>query len=205
MIAYDGSQPFHKNQGVAQVESLFSTEATFWLVNGVATGFTLQTLLGSAADDLAAEAVDRFHATLSQGEVEKETVEKAKKQTLENLEEICKWQRQTCAFDYEVAFTLCESFTAYWMLVKLIEVEWHKTLDTIAITETYQFLDGVLADREELEFIEKRYQAGEKLEDDEIVYLRSHWETGRKFFERMRAELGFLDRGIIPFVTTNGH
>lgn len=184
-----------------KIESLFACEETYWLTAAIATGFALQALLGKPADDLPAVAIDRFHETIRAGEVSDKEFDDAKAQTLDNLRRIHEWNNLICVFDYEKAFALCGGFTSYWLFTKLIEVEWQKVLGQEALRDSYQFLDGVLEDRAEFEQIEEKYRQGHALLDDEIIFLRSHWEAARIFFSRMEADMKLLKRGIIPFET----
>lgn len=194
-------ESFATDQDRTKIESLFACEETYWLTAAVATGFALQALLGKPAEDLSSVAIDRFNETIRAGEVSVQEFDDAKAQTLDNLKQIHEWNNQICVFDYEKAFALCAGFTSYWLFATLIEVEWQKVLDQEALRDTYQFLDGVLADRAEFEQIEEKYREGGTLLDDEVIFLRSHWEAARLFFIRMEADMKLLKRGILSFAT----
>ena len=93
---------------------------------------------------------------------------------------------------------------SYWLFSKLIEMEWERLLEDEARRENYLFLDGVIADQDELVIIREKVYQMKPLYDDEVVYLRSHWQVGADFFRRLQNKLILLDRGLISFVSAAG-
>ena len=90
-------------------------------------------------------------------------------------------------------------FTTYWLFFKLIELEWQEILDSEEIAETYQFMDTVIADGEELAEMEKNLLAGEPLDEDSKIYLRSHWRQVRSFWYDLQQDLLLLSQGMVPY------
>lgn len=183
-----------------QIEGLFASVNTYWLTAAVATAFALETLDVQEADG-AARAVERFNAAFTVQTHEAEALyQEAKAHALANMEGIRAWNSQTCAFDVHKAVMLCAGFSTYWLFTKLIEVEWQKVLDAEHLVDTYQFLDGVIEDQQESRIIAEKIEQGKALVDDEVVYLRAHWEHARDFFQRLQTEMRLLDQGLVPYV-----
>lgn len=191
-----------KDKEQIQIRSLFDSETSFWMTAAAATSFSLQSYLEATDEPSQREETEAMLQTFNQclraGEVEEEVVLKSKEKTLANLDAICAHEKKICAFNLETSLPVCFSFTSYWLLTKLIEVEWQKLLDEETVLSTYQFLDGVIYDRGELNIIRESMAKG-ALEDDEMVYIRTHWKQARLFFNRLYNEMQLLAAGVIPF------
>ena len=84
---------------------------------------------------------------------------------------IDEWNRQTPVFQDSCSLGISKGFTTYWLNYKLIELEWQQVLGLQEIEETYQFLNQVLADSEELDKIEQARQKQGMNEDQRIFCL----------------------------------
>lgn len=182
-----------------EMKSLFATKENFWLTMGLATGIARQALTGREFPDMQSIAAERFTENIRPGANDPEAVIDARKDSLANLEAIKQWLDARPDFQVENAFAINEAFTAYWLFAKLIELEWQKSLGEEALTEIYDFLDGTLAERAEVESIEKAYQVDENLSEDAQLFLRTLWSAGHNFFIRMRHDLRLLEGGFMDF------
>ena len=77
-----------------------------------------------------------------------------------------------------------------------IELEWQQVLGMEEIEETYQFLNQVLADSEELDQIEQAHNTN-SINDDQRLFLRSHWQRSKLFWTNLYANLQLFSRGLI--------
>ena len=64
------------------------------------------------------------------------------------------------------------------------------------VEETYQFLNLVLADSEELAQIEQAQQDG-CMNEDQRLFLRSHWQRSKLFWTNLYASLQLFALGLI--------
>ena len=55
------------------------------------------------------------------------------------------------------------------------------------------------ADGGELEAMEKSLLAGEELDEDSKIYLRSHWRQVREFWYDLEQDLLLLSQGLMPY------
>lgn len=200
----EGIRALRDNDRV-QVESLFTSERMYWLTASVATGFALAEIQDDAGrretDARDDKMLALFNDALRAGAVSEEIFNISRARTLDNLTAMSTIMRRYVVFNPERALQMCASFISYWLFTKLIEAEWQRVLEQEELKDTYMFLDGVIADQEELATIREKVLAGETLFDDEVVYLRSHWKSAYEFFARLQTTLMLLDRGLIPFVT----
>lgn len=177
----------------------FASEDAFWLTMGLATGSARQALTGADLPDMQALAAERFTDHIRPGVSNPEAIQAARQDTMANLEAIKKWLDGQEQFNLPAAFAINEAFTAYWVLSKLIEMEWQKGLGHEDMAELYEFLDGTLAARREIEGIAKAYAQGRPLSDDERLLARTHWSSGHNFFIRMRHDIRLLAHGYLEF------
>lgn len=59
----------------------------------------------------------------------------------------------------------------------------------LELSDTYLFLDGLLADGEELEKIEEILNRREPLSADQKLYLRSNWQRVHTFWQNLYDEI----------------
>ncbi len=190
-----------------QVESLFTSERMYWLTASIATGFALMEVQDGDArartDARANHMLEKFTEALRQGDISDDIFNASKAQALDNLGHLSQLMRYHAVFNPEWALGMCVGFISYWLFTKLIEVEWQRVLEREDERDSFIFLDGVIADQEELAHIREKVYRGEALFNDEAVYLRSHWEASADFFRRLESMLTLLDHGHIPFVTAH--
>lgn len=178
------------------IQSLFASEGYFWLTTALATAFALQEM--TAADQTAQEdvVVSLFNQAIREG-MDDDILQQAKQRSLDQVREINSWNNKTVVFQEDKSLNISKSFTVYWLMYKLIELEWQEVLGSEEIAETYQFLDGVLADRHELADIEQRLAENSPLEEDQQIFLRSHWSRAKMFWENLQGNLTLLAMGLL--------
>ena len=143
--------------------------------------------------------MDLFNQCIRQNKIDASEQEKAKAYALKGLEFINSYNRKKAVFQPEHSVRLCRCFTTYWLFFKLIELEWQEILASEEIAETYQFMDTVIADGEELEDMEKHLLSGQALDEDSKIYLRSHWRQVRSFWFDLQQDLLLLSQGLVPY------
>ena len=165
------------------------------------------------ATGLAAEEIERFCAEASQtvdtmqiielfnqcirnNDISVQELAQARQWSLDNLKLIDGWNRQTIVFQEWCSLGISKGFTAYWLNYKLIELEWQQVLGLEEIEETYQFLNQVLADSAELDQIEQAC-AGDGANEDQRLFLRSHWQRSKLFWTNLYSSLQLLSLGLI--------
>lgn len=190
------------------VESLFASERMYWLTASIATGFALVELQEGPdrqrtqqTDD---ELLEAINSCLRKGKIDDDVYAHSRAQTLSNLNDIVQILQRNMIFQPRHAICVCTAMVSYWLFSKLIEMEWERLLEDEARRENYLFLDGVIADQDELVIIREKVYQMKPLYDDEVVYLRSHWQVGADFFRRLQNKLILLDRGLISFVSAGG-
>lgn len=175
------------------LEKLLSSEAFYWLSMAVALSFARDALCESGKNKTEA-VVARFTMTLRSAgeEISSPAISLAQKDALLALNDIHGFLNDCVIFNRKKALPVCLSFTKYWLFNKLIELEWQQKLSTEAIVDTYLFLDGVIADQEELAYISEKIEKADTLLDDEVIYLRTHFANARKFFLGLENELKLI-------------
>lgn len=172
------------------LEKLLSSEAFYWLSMAVALSFARDTLCENAVHKTEA-VVARFTMTLrsASDSISNPAIELAQKDALSALNDIHSFLNDCVIFNRTKALPVCLSFTKYWLFNKLIELEWQQKLSTKTLVDTYLFLDGVIADQEELAYISEKIEKADTLLDDEVIFLRTHFSNARKFFLGLENEL----------------
>lgn len=182
------------------VESLFQSEGVFWLTTAVATGLAAEEVerfcAGTEKTVNPEQMIALFNQCIRNNEISAAELEQAKCWSMENLKQIDHWNRKTVIFQEQHSLGISKGFTAYWLNYKLIELEWQQVLGLKEIEGTYQFLDQVLADSEELEQIEYACQQG-SVNEDQRLFLRSHWQRSRIFWNEFYTSLRLLALGMI--------
>ena len=140
-----------------QLENLLSSEVFYWLSTAVALSFTREVIFGNFKTN-SEDVVASFTSALRKGEdkIDAEVIKEAQSNCLSALKDIKAYLNDCMMFDRKRAIPLCLGFTRYWLFTKLIELEWQKKAIEEDLVETYLFLDGVIADQEELTFIEAK-------------------------------------------------
>lgn len=178
-----------------EVQNLFASEGYFWLITALATAFALEEMdKGRKKEEEV--IVQLFNKAIRQG-LDEEMLTSAKQYSLQQVQQINNWNNKTIVFQEKDSLLISKSFTVYWLMYKLIELEWQEVLGNEEIAETYQFLDGVLDDRNELALIEETLSAKKSLDEDEQLFLRSHWERAKTFWHEMYIQLNLLALGLM--------
>lgn len=186
------------------VQSLFHSEGYFWLITATAISFAVEELTNCNDEACAEELQSKqmlvlFNRCIRNNRITDEELKSAKKAALADIEIIGRFNDDLFFFHAEKALKLCQAFTTYWLFFKLIELEWQEILDLDEINETYQFMDTVIADAEEFQIMAGLLQEGKLLDDDHIIYLRSHWQQVSRFFRDLKQDLLLLDRGLVVY------
>ena len=179
-----------------QLENLRSSEVFDGLSTAVALSFTREVIFGNFKTN-SEDVVASFTSALRKGEdkIDAEVIKEAQSNCLSALKDIKAYLNDCMMFDRKRAIPLCLGFTRYWLFTKLIELEWQKKAIEEDLVETYLFLDGVIADQEELTLIEEKVKKEDTLFDDEIIYLRTHFRNAQEFFRGLENELKLISLG----------
>ena len=177
------------------VQNLFDSEGYFWLITSLATAFALEEMDKSRKEEEKI-IVQLFNQTIREG-VNEEILTMVKQYSLQQVQQLNHWNNKTILFHEKNSLLISKSFTVYWLMYKLIELEWQEVLGKEEIAETYQFLDGILDDRNELALIEEKLASGEVLEEDQRLFLRSHWERAKAFWNEMYIQLNLFALGLM--------
>lgn len=185
------------------IETLFPSENFFWLATALATGLAAEEMERFYVESQDAvntvdttEIVELFYHCVRSNEMTEEEMQQAKAWSIGNLQLIDSWNRKTPVFHEWKSLGISKGFTAYWLNYKLIELEWQQILGTHEVEEIYLFLDQVLLDSEELQEIEQACISG-TINEDQRMFLRSHWQRSRLFWTNLYMDLQLLALGII--------
>ena len=179
----------------SEVQNLFASEGYFWLSTALATAFALEEM-DKARKKEEEMLVGLFNRAIRQG-MDDEILMTAKEYSLQQVQQLNNWNNKTVVFQAENSLAVSKSFTVYWLMYKLIELEWQEVLGNEEIVEIYQFLDGILEDRHELSAIENSLAMGEMLDEDQNLFLRSHWERAKTFWNEMYIQLNLFALGLM--------
>lgn len=179
----------------SEVQNLFASEGYFWLSTALATAFALEEM-DKARKKEEEILVGLFNRAIRQG-MDDEILMTAKEYSLQQVQQLNNWNNKTVVFQAENSLAVSKSFTVYWLMYKLIELEWQEVLGNEEIVEIYQFLDGILEDRHELSAIENSLAMGEMLDEDQNLFLRSHWERAKTFWNEMYIQLNLFALGLM--------
>lgn len=199
MQAASGLLSFSESS-INKAQSLFKSEGYFWLTTAAAVSFAAEIL--SCDHDTqkhSQEILDLFNQSIRNNEISAAEMKRAQALVMEDLHQINQYNDRAVIFKPEHGVQLCRCFTTYWLFFKLIELEWQEILASEEMAETYQFMDMVIADGEELEEMEKKLLAGESLDEDSTIYLRNHWLQVRSFWHDLQQDLMLLQAGLMPY------
>ena len=182
------------------VDSLFQSEGFFWLTTAVATGLAAEEMtrfFSDAPQNMnTKEIIALFNQCIRNNDITEHELEQARSWSMDNLKRIDRWNLKTMVFCDTGRLGISKGFTAYWLNFKLIELEWQQVLGLDEVEETYQFLNLVLADSEELAQIEQAQQDG-CMNEDQRLFLRSHWQRSKLFWTNLYASLQLFALGLI--------
>ena len=182
------------------VDSLFQSEGFFWLTTAVATGLAAEEMtrfFSDAPQNMnTKEIIALFNQCIRNNDITEHELEQARSWSMDNLKRIDRWNLKTMVFCDTGSLGISKGFTAYWLNFTLIELEWQQVLGLDEVEETYQFLNLVLADSEELAQIEQAQQDG-CMNEDQRLFLRSHWQRSKLFWTNLYASLQLFALGLI--------
>lgn len=188
------------NMNTHAVETLFQSEGYFWLVTALATGLAaeeMESFFQKETKEVDTEKIIQlFNQCIRNNDITDAEKKQATVWSMDNLKRIDRWNHGIVAFDEAKGLGISKGFTTYWLNYKLIELECQQVLGLDEVEETYQFLNQVLADREELDQIE---QACNKtgINEDQRMFLRSHWQNSHLFWTNLYASLQLFSLGLI--------
>ena len=207
-------QKFHNFINVFEPEeslslSLFNSESFYWLTSATAIAFATEELLKyqDRFPDLSLKPIKpmsseplikSFQESVKSGETTDQVKKEAQEAALYNLAILVSFAKGSLTFDPIAGLILGKTFATYWLIYKLIELEWQQILNLEEINETYLLLDTVILDHEELDNLEKHCLDGNISRDDR-VYLSSHWERVKYFWVNLHEDLQLLTAGYIKF------
>lgn len=182
------------------VESLFQSEGFFWLTTALATGLAAEEMERFCAETQQVMNIEQiivlFNQCIRNNVISEAELQQATVWSMDNLKLIDSWNRQTMVFREKSSLGISKGFTAYWLNYKLIELEWQQVLGLQEMEETYQFLNQVLADSEDLDQIEQACKTG-GISEDQRLFLRSHWQRSQLFWANLYASLRLFSMGLI--------
>ncbi|MFZ5945323.1 MAG: hypothetical protein ACOYVD_14555 [Bacillota bacterium] len=189
--------------------SLFNSEGFYWLTTATAIAFAAEELLKFQREfpELFSEGItplksepfiNLFKESIKQGETTEEIKKEAQRSALYNLEILNSFSKNSSCFKPLTGLILGKTFATYWLMYKLIELEWQQILNFEETQENYLLLDTVILDHEELEQLEEVCIKGDITQDNKI-YLRSHWERVRHFWSNLQEDLTLLADGYVSF------
>lgn len=183
----------------SKAQSLFQSEGYFWLATATAVCFAAERLEDEKNSGHSKEVLLLFNHCIRQNCIKEAEIKQAKLWAKSALRQINRYNSERVVFQPEHGIKLCQCFTTYWLFFKLIELEWQEMLAADEIAETYQFMDTVLADGEELEKMEETILSGGILDDDSKIYLRSRWRQVRGFWYDLEQDLLLLSQGFVSY------
>lgn len=201
----EGSMLAFSDTNKNMAKSLFNSEGYFWLTTAVASSFAVEELAKYYAEVMphicqsSQDILVLFNQCIRENNITYEQMLQARGWTLANLSLVEEYNGVPEVFNLGKSLVLSKCFTIYWLMFKLIEVEWQTVLELDEVAETYQFLDSIIADATELNEIEGLYQQNEALDDDQRVFLRSHWRTASAFWHNLCQDLDLLARGLVTY------
>jgi len=207
-------QKFHNFINVIDPEenlsiSLFNSEGFYWLTSATAIAFAAEELnkyqekfsdvFTKPITPMSSEPlIKSFQESVKSGEVSDQVKKEAQEATLYNLGILVSFAKTSLTFNPLTGLILGKTFATYWLIYKLIELEWQQILNSEETNENYLLLDTVILDHEELDNLEKHYLDGNISRDDSI-YLRSHWERVKYFWVNLHEDIQLLAAGYIKF------
>lgn len=190
-------------------ESLVNSERFFWLISSLAVSFASEEMKKYCDIYLkdfpvceeyirSNEIVGIFKRSIVDGDVSEDDFSFLKKYLLDDLELLSGFG---CDYASEYSpvkgFVIGKTFSTYWLTYKLTELEFQEVLGEEEKNNIYMILDGVIADHNELEEIEKALPGG--IDEDNKLYLESHWRNGSCFWQESYKDLVLLAGGITSY------
>ena len=174
-----------------KLQDIFLSEEYFWLITALAAacaeeeleGYILPKGLGTK------EISEMFNQMVRFGMIEEERLDVVRKNAWDKICTIAAYSNTHPIFDKKRTVAVSKAFIGYWLIFQLIQSQWQEKLNMSELSDTYNFLDGLLFDGAELEKIEEKLSTQELLDDDEEIYLRSNWKRVRKFWENLYEEI----------------
>lgn len=184
----------------SKAQSLFHSEGYFWLTTAVSVSFAAEELSDAQTDKLQSQQIlALFNQCIRHNAVSAAALATAKQIALDNIAIIDHYNDQQTFFKAAEALRLCRCFTTYWLFFKLIEMEWQEVLQSDEVAETYQFMDTVISESEELLSMKEILDKGKRLNNDQEIYLRQNWRSVRQFWRDMKQDLYLLDKGFLKY------
>lgn len=174
-----------------KLQDIFLSEEYFWLITALAASCAEEELQeyiplqGLSTKEIS----DMFNQMVRFGMIEEDRLDVVRKNAWDKICTIACYSNTHPIFDKKRTVAVSKAFVGYWLIFQLIQSQWQEKLNMSELSDTYNFLDGLLFDGAELEKIEEKLSAEELLDDDEEIYLRSNWKRVRKFWENLYEEI----------------
>ncbi|MGI6226496.1 MAG: hypothetical protein ACOYJ1_09595 [Peptococcales bacterium] len=189
--------------------NLFNSEGFYWLTSAAAIAFAVEELLKYQDNfpQIFSESINPrqseplikyFKESVKTGETSEIAIKEAQEAALGNLEILVSFAKKFAVFEPIGGLVLGKTFATYWLIYKLIELEWQEILKLEEVKETYVLLDTVILDHRELEDLEEKC-FDKNLSPDDQIYLETHWERVRFFWLNLYRDLQLLKAGFIKF------
>src|SRR5690554_6089001 len=141
--------------------SLFNSEGFYWLTSATAIAFATEELVKYQEKfphlfkkpinpPKSEPLIKLFQDSIKSGEPSEEVKKEAQEAALFNLEVLISFAKKSIVFEPAAGLVLGKTFATYWLIYKLIELEWQQILNLEEMNETYLLLDTVILDHEEL-------------------------------------------------------
>lgn len=192
--------------------SLLNSEGFYWLTSAVAIAFANEELLkyqeifphvfDKTKKPMKSEPLIKLFQESVKSNVTSDNVkQEAQKAVLYNIEILVDFMKNSQTFDPVIGLISGKTMATYWLIYKLIELEWQQILNFEEIKDTYLLLDMVILDHSELERLEGNC-LGNNLSQDDLVFLRSYWDRVKYFWANFQEDLQLLSSGHISFTTS---
>ena len=173
-----------------RLKGMMLSEEYFWLMTALAAACAEEELAGSVPVGMETkQIVDIFNKNVRTGAMAMQELIEIKETAWAKIQAIASFSNEHPIYTEKNCLLLSKAFVSYWLIFQLIQSEWQQKMDASELSDTYIFLDGLLADGEELEKIEEILNRREPLSADQKLYLRSNWQRVHTFWQNLYDEI----------------
>lgn len=174
-----------------RLKDMFVSADYFWLITALAAACAEEELKSyiEPCGLSTKEISDIFNSTVRFGQMEDSELSLIRQNAWDKICLITHFSNTHPIYDKKISIASSKAFVSYWLIFQLIQSEWQEKLNMEELSDTYDFLDGLLTDGAELDNIEQKMALNETLDDDEEMYLRSNWHRVRGFWKNLYEEI----------------
>lgn len=174
-----------------RLKDMFVSAEYFWLITALAAACAEEELSGyiRPCGMTTKEISDIFNQTVRFGRMDEHKLAQIRQNAWDKICLITHFSNTHPIYDKKISMVLSKAFVSYWLIFQLIQSEWQEKLNMGELSDTYDFLDGLLNDGAELGNIEQKMADDEALDNDEEMYLRSNWQRVRGFWKNLYEEI----------------